>query len=144
MGMLKSNPVRITALISLAAYLWLRATARAHGGLGNVFVFSAAGIVSAIALTWVCWSFASVAFTRRTAAISAIVGLVICTPLIYMMLTGNTDKVASQLVLAVTAAGAAAMAGAIWSVAHAVRGSLTEWKNDRSDTADFSIKEAHR
>jgi hypothetical protein len=141
--MLKTSPVRITLLIAFAAYLWVRATARAQG-LGDVVVYSAAGVASAIALTWICWSFASVAFTRRTAVTSAIAGLVICTPLLYMMLTGYTDKIGSAVVLAATAGGVAAMTGAIWSVAHLVRGSLSEWKNDRSDTGAFPMKEAHR
>lgn len=125
--MLKTRPFPAVAATILAVYLWTRGVSRA-GGFSGVLEFAAAGIVSAIALTWICRSFASVPFTRRTAALSTAAGFFVLTPFIYMMLTGYTDKTGSVVILATTAAATAAMAGALWSVSHLVRNSFSEWR----------------
>jgi hypothetical protein len=60
-----------------------------------------------------------------------------------MLLTGYTDKIGSAVVLACTAAAVAAMAGALWSVAHLVRNSFLEWKHSHSNAVSH-MKEALR
>lgn len=72
------------------------------------------------------------------------VGIVVVMPIIYMVRSGYTDKIGSAVVLAITALAVAVMAGALWNVAHVARSAFALWKNDRSDTGTFPMKEARQ
>jgi hypothetical protein len=141
--MLKNGRFRIVALAALAVYLWARAISRE--GTADVFSYAIAGILSGLALTWICWSFATVSFTRRTALASASVGLFVFTPLIAMLLTGSPGVLDSSAVVLATAAGCvAAMAGAVWGVAHLAKSAFTDWRDEKHGSNTMTLRQAHR
>lgn len=141
--MSKKRLLQIAALAGLAVFLWARAISRE--GVTEVFSYAIAGTLSGIGLAWIGWAFASETFTRRTGIISLLVGFFILTPLIAMLLiVSRTPLDSSAVVLATTAGCLAAMAGAIWGVAHLARDAFAGWLEERKPAEKLSLREAHR
>ena len=114
--MSKGRLVGIAVTIPAAGLLWARA-ASLEGSIAGVFAYTIAGTLSGFVVTWIAREFALLDFTRRIAGASALIGLLFLTPIIAMLIDESTDPSnTSSVVLALAAAGAAALAGAIWSV----------------------------
>ena len=141
--MSKTRRIQIAVVAGLAVFLWARAIARE--GAPEVFSYAIAGTLSGIALGWIMWSFATVAFTRKTAVDSLLVGFFMFTPLIAMLLApSRTPLDSSAVVLATTAGCVAAMAGAIWGVSHLAHDAFASWRNERKTSKPLSLEGAHR
>jgi len=136
--------LEIAFLAVLAVFFWTRSVSR-EGSAAAVLSFAIAGTLSGLALTWIGWSFASAAYARKTAIVSACVGFFIFTPLIALLLSGNANpQDSSAVVLAIVAGGVAAMAGAIWGVMHLARDAFADWRNEKKDAHTYRLREAHR
>lgn len=106
--------------------------------------YSAAGIISALALAWIGRAFASLPFKRRTAVASAVTGFVICTPTIALLLGPSKDPSNSAaIVLALTAAAIAAIAGSLWGVVTLAAEAFGDRRHER-DTGQLTLGGAHR
>lgn len=141
--MSKKRSIQLAVLVGLAGFLWARAISRE--GAPEVFGYAIAGTLSGIALGWIVWSFATITFTRKTAAGSLLVGFFIFTPLIAMLLApSRTSLDSSAVVLATTAGCVAAMAGAIWGVSHLAHDAFASWRNERKTPKRLSLGDAHR
>lgn len=123
--------LEIALLTVFAVFLWTRSVSR-EGSVAAVLGFAIAGTLSGLALTWIGWSFASAAYTYKTAIVSACVGFFIFTPLIALLLSGNANPQDSSAVVLATAAGCvAAMGGVVWGVMHLARDAFADWEAHR-------------
>ena len=142
--MSKAKWIRVAAVV-LTVYLWVR-SASIEGGFLPVLRYSIAGTLTGLGLVWIGRAFASRPFRPGTALLSAGIGFFICTPVIAMLLGPSTDSSrSSEVVLALTAAAAAAMAGALWGVLTLAGDAFGEWKGERSTgTRQLTLGGAHR
>jgi hypothetical protein len=123
--------LKIFLSICLTALLWKWAS-DVRNDFGEVLNYLPAGLASGIALTWIFRAFASMPHTRRSLIGGAVAGLLAFTPVIALLLIESTDTSTSSLVvLAFSAAGGAALGGAIYGVATLAHDAFTDWRRDR-------------
>lgn len=140
--MSRTKLFRIAAVV-LSIYLWVL-SGSTQGGILPVLKYSIAGTLSGLGLIWIGRAFASLPVTARSFITSLLFGLFICTPAIAQLLGPDSDRSnASVVVLAMTAAAAAAMGGALWGVATLAGDALGKWRHHRS-TGPLSLGGAHR
>ena len=117
-------------IMPAAGLLWARA-ASMEGSIAAVAEYAIAGTLAGLLLTWIGREFALLDFTRRMAGASAIIGFLFLTPLIAMLIDESSDPSnTSSIVLALAAAGAAALAGAMWSVLKLAGEAFGEWHDE--------------
>ena len=125
--MSKARLVGIAMIVPAAWFLWARA-ATTEGSLQGVLAYAIAGALSGLLLTWIAREFAYVKFSRQSAVDSSVIGFLILTPLIAMLIDDNPDPSnSSSVVLAVAAAGAAALSGSVWAVVKLAGEAFGEW-----------------
>ncbi|HXV16834.1 MAG TPA: hypothetical protein VD758_08645 [Gemmatimonadaceae bacterium] len=131
------------AAVVLTLFLWER-SASIEGGILPVLKYSVAGTLAGLGLVWIGRAFASLPFRPKTALLSAAFGLFLCTPVIALLIGPSTDTSNSAaVVLALTSAAAAAMAGALWGVVTLAGDAFGEWRHERS-TGQLTLGGAHR
>ena len=125
--MSKARLVRMAMIMPAAGLLWARA-ASMEGSIAGVLEYAIAGTLSGFILLWIAREFALLDFTRRMAGASVVIGFLFLTPLISMLIDESADlSNTSSIVLALAAAGAAALAGAMWSVLRLAGEAFDEW-----------------
>ena len=128
--MSKARPVEIAIIMPVAGFVWARA-ASMEGNIAGVVIYAIAGTISGFVLTWIAREFALLDFTRRMASVSAVLGFLFLTPIISMLIDESTDPSnTSSVVLAVAAAGTAALAGATWRVLRLAGEAFDEWRDE--------------
>lgn len=128
--MSKARLVGMVMILPAAGLLWVRA-ASLEGSIAGVLFYAIAGTLSGLCLTWIASEFALLDFTRRRAGASTLIGFLFLTPLISMLIDESADPSnTSSIVLGLAAAGAAALAGALWSVLKLAGEAFDEWHND--------------
>ena len=131
------------AAVVLTLFLWER-SASIEGGILPVLKYSVAGTLTGLGLIWIGRAFASLPFRPKTALLSAGLGLFLCTPVIALLIGPSTDTSnSSAVVLALTSAAAAAMAGALWGVVTLAGDAFGEWRHERG-TGQLTLGGAHR
>ena len=130
--MSKARLVDVAIIMPPSGFLWARA-ASMEGSITGVLIYAVAGTLSGFVLTWIAREFALLDFTRRMAGASAIVGFLFLTPIISMLIDESTDPSnTSSVVLAVAAAGAAALTGATFRVLTLAGEAFDEWRDEAS------------
>ena len=128
--MSKARLVGTATIIPAAGFLWARA-AWMEGSIKGVLFYAIAGALSGVILTWIAREFALLGFTRRMAGASVVLGFLFVTPLISMLIDESADPSnSSSIVLALAAAGAAALGGALWSVLRLASEAFDEWHDE--------------
>lgn len=128
--MSKARIVGLAMIVPTAGFLWARA-ASMEGSIKGVLFYAIAGALSGFILTWIAREFALLDFTRRMAGASVVLGLLFLTPLISMLIDESADPSnTSSIVLALAAAGAAALGGALWSVLRLASEAFDEWHDE--------------
>lgn len=142
--MSRASWIRTGVMVPAGAVLWAR-SASIENGIGQVLGYVVAGTLVGLALTWIARAFASVEFNSRTAVFGAAFGVLIFTPVMAMLLDDNIDASGSSIiVLAISAAAAAAMAGALWGILNLAGEALSEWRHERSGFSHLTLGGAHR
>jgi predicted membrane protein len=130
-------------VLTLAAVLWIKA-AVSRDSLVEVTRYSFAGAFGGFALHWIFQRFASLVPTAESARRSAMIGFLILTPVAAILLDSQGSQPSSVMVLALTVAAAAAMAGALWSIVLLAHDAFTEWRHLRNrNVRDLTPAGAH-
>jgi len=114
------------AVAAAAVIMWMWAIS-VRNGIAYVLLYSMAGAATGIVVGTTARAFASSKVTKASTITGGILGFLILTPILAMLLTGG-GSTGPFVILLLSAASLAAIAGAVWGVLDRMTEAYTEWR----------------